>query len=387
MSVPDEPSGVDDHPLESTDWTRIQGGTEWNWSSSVRWGILIVVVLVALYDTALVDDWSALPVSMDVFDWLLVIALTVAVIVSAPVLRDRERLRWQLSRYPTDLPSLFGAVVVGSVFVVGFLGPFLVSEPTESFDRLNQPPLFLSVEDTLVSSCLGEHRGGACYGTTAHPFGTDRWGMDILEYVVFSTRTTLEMIVLVAMIAVPIATVVGIAAAYGGGWIDSVLMRYVDVQMVVPAFFIYFVLYFTYGPSHTMLIAVFGLFSWGGIARAVRLEVLRVRQEAYVSAAKAAGASTHARIRDHVIPNVTGVIVVSMTIQIPFLIVAEASLSFLGLGDAYVYSWGDIIRRGLEDIHLRAWIPAIPGIALSVTVLGFYLLGDALQQVFDPRMQ
>ncbi|MFP9192792.1 ABC transporter permease [Natronosalvus vescus] len=385
MPVPDEPSGVDGHPLESTDWARNQGSIGWDWFDVLRWGILAAVIVAAISDTVLVDEWNVLPVSMDVFDWLLVIALTVALVVSAPVLCNRDRLRWHLSRYPTDLPSVFGLVVVGLVFLVGFLGPFFVPEPTEAFDRLNQPPLLLSVDESLVSSCLGEQRGGVCHGTMDHPFGTDRWGMDVLTYVVYSTRTTLEMIVLVAMIAVPIATLVGTAAAYGGGWIDSVLMRYVDVQMVVPAFFIYFVLYFTYGPSHTMLIAVFGLFSWGGIARAVRLEVLRVRQEAYVSAAKAAGASTRARILDHVFPNVTGVIVVSMTIQIPFLIVAEASLSFLGLGDAYVYSWGDIIRRGLEDIHLRAWIPAIPGIALTVTVLGCYLLGDALQQMFDPR--
>ncbi len=356
-----------------------------------RWTVcgalaLASVVGVGVFDTLVLEEPVRLPLSMTGRGWLLATFLVLLAWIGWPVVRDPRRLAVYWNRYPLNGPSVFGLGVVVTFFAVGVSAPHVLDPPTIGIpERMEQPPMFTSVSETFVRRCVGEVAGGRCYGTLEHPLGTDRQGRDIATYVAYGTRTALEMAVLVSMIAVPIAVAVGVTAAYAGGWIDAALMRYVDVQQVVPAFFVYFVLYFFYGPSHTLLIVVFGLFSWGGIARVVRIEVLAERERAYVLAARSAGAGRLSRIRRHILPNVAGTVVTAMTMQIPFLIGAEAALSFLDLGDPDVHSWGTLIARGADAVHYRPWVTLVPGACLSVTILGFYLFGDSLQEVFDSR--
>lgn len=369
------------------DWDEGRGSSLPSLRTVVLAAALVAVAAVAVYDLRYVPTEFALTVRMTGRDYMLVAALAIAGWACAPLLRRPELPVRYWRRYPKDAPSLLGLGIVVAFVLVGLAGPLVMDPPVVEILKMNQPPAFASISEATVTNCHGEVRGGECHGTLDYPFGTDNSGRGVLAMVVFGARTALEMAVLVSMIAVPIAVTVGTTAAYVGGRVDDALMRYVDIQQIVPAFFIYIVLIFHYGASQALLIVVFGLFSWGGVARVVRAEVKREREEEYVLAAKNAGAGTLATIRRHIWPNIAATIVVAMTLQIPFLITIEAALSFIDLADEQVASWGKVIAYGWEYIDFRWWITGIPGAILTATVLGFYLLGDALQRMFDPKLE
>jgi peptide/nickel transport system permease protein len=188
-----------------------------------------------------------------------------------------------------------------------------------------------------------------------------------------------------ATLLVPIATVVGTVAATVGGWVDAVLMRYVDVQQAVPAFFIYIVAQFLYYPSLALMVGVFGLLNWGGMARLVRADALRTREEGFVLAAKSSGNSPLRVVRRHIVPNVSTTILTAVTLQIPTLIIIEATLSYLVLGDPRVYSWGQMVGVGMREFPTYWWVPTMPVVALLLTVVSLNVLGDALRDAFDPE--
>jgi peptide/nickel transport system permease protein len=182
-----------------------------------------------------------------------------------------------------------------------------------------------------------------------------------------------------------IASVVGLSAAYFGGYVDEVLMRYVDIQITFPTFFLYLLVVFLFGGSLFLMIVVFGVLGWGDIARIVRSEALQRREEAYVVAAESAGASSRWTIRRHLLPNVSNSVITAATLVIPGLILAEAALAFLGLGDPSIPSWGEIIADGRTDLDRAWWISTLPGVFLFLTILALYFLGDALRDALDPR--
>jgi peptide/nickel transport system permease protein len=167
--------------------------------------------------------------------------------------------------------------------------------------------------------------------------------------------------------------------------VDEILMRYVDIQITFPTFFLYLLLVYLFGGSLFLMIVIFGFTGWGGIARIVRSEALQRREEEYVQASKNVGASTPWVIRRHLVPNVSNSVITAATLLIPSLILFEAALSFLQLGDPTIPSWGQLIAQGRGDLGRAWWISTLPGLFLFFTILAFNFLGDALRDALDPR--
>jgi peptide/nickel transport system permease protein len=321
-------------------------------------------------------------------DWLFTMSVLAAVTyLVVPLVQHPERTRryWRrLRRRPLGLAA-FGYVV--GFFVVGTLGPLFTEPYLLDFTAKSQPPVFTSVSTVVVEECNGRVVDGACHGTFADPLGTTRTGGSILTMVVEGAMVATHVAVISAVIIVPLATAVGSVAAYVGGWVDEVLMRAVEILQVVPAILVYFICVFVYGRSLMLLVVVFGLVSWGGIARIVRAEALRLREMEYVAASEAAGGSGFHVLRQHVARNVTSVVVPAVTLQIPTLIFTETALAFLDISDPQLPSWGRIIARGIPYVETRWWVAGVPLLVLVVTLLAFNVLGDALRDVLDPRLE
>jgi peptide/nickel transport system permease protein len=234
---------------------------------------------------------------------------------------------------------------------------------------------------------MGEVVNGRCQGTMAHPLGTTGDGKDILVLVIYGMQVSMKVGLISTLLVVTIGTAVGTVAAYGGGLVDELLMRYVDIQLVFPAFFLYLLLTYLFGGSLFMFIVIFGLTGWGSIARLVRSEALQRAEEEYITAARSAGAGTLYVIRRHLVPNVSNSVITAATLLIPGFILFEASLSFLSLGDPTVPSWGQVIANGRSDLSTAWWISTFPGIFLFTTILAFNFMGDALRDALDPRQE
>jgi peptide/nickel transport system permease protein len=275
------------------------------------------------------------------------------------------------------------------VFLVALVGPAFVGVPKIGFDPPYQPPVGLSASSVDVSPCVGQATDGVCFGTMKHPLGTDGNSRDVVTIVVTGLRISLEVALISAMLLVPLATAVGTVAAEYGGWVDDVLMRFVDLQQVVPAFFVYIVVQYVFEPRLTLMLVVFGLLSWGSIARMVRSEAVQKREAEYVRAAESAGASRPWIVRKHIVPNVSNTVISAVTLQIPTLIVIEAALSYLALGDPTVTSIGNAISGALNQTEFPAywWVSTAPLVALLITVVALNLFGDTMRDVLDPRME
>lgn len=320
-------------------------------------------------------------------DGLFVATLVVGVAYGAyPLYADPRLARRYWARFREHRVAVWCLWVLAGVCAVGVLGPLVVAKPTVEVAVGYQPPAFWSVPATIPGSCVGPVVDGACRGTWQYPLGTTGDGRGILASVIYGTRVSLQVGLITATIVVLVGTTVGTVAAAAGGRVDEALMRYVDVQMTFPAFFLYLFVLYLFGGSLVLLILVFGFTSWGGTARLVRSETLQRREEGYVRAARAAGASTGWLLRRHLVPNVSGTVITNATLLVPGLILLEASFAFLGLGDPGVTSWGEVIAAGRGDLATAWWISTIPGVALFVTVLALNFVGDALRDALDPRV-
>jgi peptide/nickel transport system permease protein len=279
-----------------------------------------------------------------------------------------------------------GSNLVG-FFLIGIFGPALVGRPEGEFLARHQPPYGLAVSESKVIECIGPVSDGMCHGTLAHPLGTTGFNQDVRAVTVESTQVALQVSVVTARLVVPSATAVGTGAAQFGGWVDELLMRYVDIQQTIPPFFVYIVAQFLIGPSLLLIVGIFGLLNWGGTARLVRSEALAKREAEYVLAARSAGSSSLRTVRKHIVPNVSNTVLTAVTLQMPALIVIEATLSYLGIGPDGVGSWGNIIFHGMENFPIYWWVAVFPVLAILVTVVAFYVLGDALRDTLDPRLR
>jgi len=319
-------------------------------------------------------------------DWLLLSTLLVMVAYGVVPLYQNPRLSLQYWRqFRKNRAAVISGLYLLLVMVVGIVGPMVMSAPELSVLDAYQPPMLTSVDANVPNSCVGAQQGGICQGTFQHPLGTTSSGKDILTMIVFGMRVSIEVAFIATMMIIVIATVIGTVAAYHGGYVDEALMRYVDIQLSFPEFPLYLLLVYLFTGSLFLLIHIFGLFSWGGIARIVRSETLQRREEEYIKAANSAGASSFYIIRRHIVPNVSNNVITATTLVIPGLILAEASLSFLGLGDPNVTSWGQIIAAGRGDLSTAWWISTVPGFFLFFTILAFNFVGDALRDALDPR--
>lgn len=220
-----------------------------------------------------------------------------------------------------------------------------------------------------------------------HPLGTDQLGRDLLARLGLGTLISLGIVLSSAAISVVLGTVLGMIAGYFGGWVDVVIMRLVDIQLAIP--FILLILLFVaiLGPSITNLVAILGLTGWAVFARVARGQTLAVRELEYVEAARAIGQRDGTIILRHVLPNIVGPLTVLLTLDLPRLIILEASVGFLGLGVQPPWpTLGNLIGEGRAFILVADWLVLYPGLMIGAVVIGCNLLGDWLVRRADMKV-
>jgi peptide/nickel transport system permease protein len=221
-----------------------------------------------------------------------------------------------------------------------------------------------------------------------HWLGTDDLGRDVLARIFYGARISL----LVGFVAVGIATLLGIVfgalAGYYGGWWDAVIMRFVDIMLCFPTFFLILAVIAFLEPSIWNIMIIIGLTGWMGVARLVRAEFLSLREREFVLAARVLGASDKRIIFRHILPNALSPVLVHATLGIAGAILTESALSFLGIGvQPPTPSWGNMLIAGKQTLGTAWWLSVFPGMAILITVLGYNLLGEGIRDAIDPRVQ
>jgi len=219
-----------------------------------------------------------------------------------------------------------------------------------------------------------------------HLLGAGENGIDVLTHILYGARVSLIVSVMTVLLSALVGTIVGGVAGYFRGWLDELLMRSTDVLLAFPGILLAIFITAVLGPSLANVVFALTFTGWTGYARLFRGQVLSLRQREYVQAAKALGASGRRILGRHILPNAAGPLIVQATFGIPGAILAEASLSFLGLGvPPGTPSWGALVDQGTQYLLIAPHIALFPGLALALTVLGFNFLGDALRDALDPK--
>jgi peptide/nickel transport system permease protein len=267
--------------------------------------------------------------------------------------------------FRTNRFAVAGALVVLFMFALSFLAPIITPYDPNTLDAYHvlDPP------------------------SGAHWFGTDEVGRDVLTRMIYGARISLKVGFVAIGIATLIGTVVGLVAGYYSGWVDSLLMRFVDIMFCFPTFFLILAVITIREPSIINIMLIIGLTGWMGVARLVRAEVLSIRERDYVMAARAIGCSDLRIIFRHILPNALGPVLVYATLGIAAAILTESSLSFLGIGvPPPTPSWGNILTAGKEFLEFAWWLFLFPGLAITITSLSYYLVGEGIRDALDPRL-
>ena len=219
-----------------------------------------------------------------------------------------------------------------------------------------------------------------------HLFGTDELGRDVFSRVIYGARVSIFIGMVAVGISVVIGTILGLISGYYGKWADSLIMRFTDIMLCFPAFFLILAVIAFLNPSLTNVMIVIGFTGWMGVARLVRAETLSIKNREYIIAAKLAGLNSGKILFKHILPNVISPVFVTATLGIAGAILTESSLSFLGLGvQPPTPSWGNILTAGKDNIMFAWWLSFFPGIAILLTALGYNMLGEGLRDILDPR--
>lgn len=295
------------------------------------------------------------------------------------------RLFW--SRFSKNGLSVAGAIIVLALFAVATLAPLISPYDPNDIDRRH------------ILEAPGSR----------HLFGTDDLGRDVLSRMIWGSRVSLA----VGFVAVGISTVIGMLlgaiSGYYGGWSDRIIMRFIDIMLSIPTFFLILaVIAFIdpdiwdivipawlkeesgagfLDPSILNIMIVIGLTSWMGVARLVRAEFLSLKEREFIFAAKALGASDFRIIFRHIMLNSMAPVLVSAVLGIAGAVLVESSLSFLGIGvRPPTPSWGNILTLGKDNLGIAWWLSVFPGLAILITVLGYNLLGEGIRDSIDPRL-
>ncbi len=261
--------------------------------------------------------------------------------------------------------AIIGSVIIVLFFLIALLAPLLAPHP----------PNALSLKETLTSPCL------------EHILGTDEFGRSILSRIIFGARVSLNIALIASAVALGIGVPLGALAGYYGGRFDSIVQGLVDLTWAFPTILAALAIMFILGTGlHSVMIAV-GVVYWAGYARITRGQFLALREEEYVQAARALGASNLRIIWRHMLPNSLAPLLVQLSLGMGQVILIEASLSFLGLGaQPPTPSWGAMLSNGRAYLLVAPWLTLFPGVAIMLVVLGFNLLGDGLRDALDPRL-
>jgi peptide/nickel transport system permease protein len=221
-----------------------------------------------------------------------------------------------------------------------------------------------------------------------HLLGTDRLGRDLLSRMLVGAQNSLSVALMAIVFAAAVGTCLGLVAGYLGGWVDSLIMRCVDIMMSFPAILVALVFVVTIGASFAMVVATLALLLWAQYARLVRGQVLSVKERDFVALAQVAGASTRRLLIVHIFPNLVNSVVVLATLQIGWGIVVESALSFLGAGvPPPAPTWGNLVAEGRDVLDQAWWIAVCPGLAIMFVVLSFNLFGDWVRDALDPKLR
>jgi peptide/nickel transport system permease protein len=262
--------------------------------------------------------------------------------------------------------AMAGLAVVASLFFVAVFASHLAPYPPDQIEtsRILTPP------------------------DRAHLCGTDVLGRDVLSRMIHGAGVSLS----VGFVAVGISTMIGIVlgslAGYYSGKVDRVIMRFVDVMLCFPSFFLILAVIAFIGPNIWNIMIVIGITSWMGVTRLVRAEFLSIRERDFVQAARSQGAGDLRIIFLHILPNALAPVLVNATLGIAAAVLVESGLSFLGLGvQPPDPSWGNMLTEGKDNIEIASWLSLYPGMAILITVLGFNLLGEGIRDTLDPRLR
>ncbi|MBQ7593051.1 MAG: ABC transporter permease [Synergistaceae bacterium] len=269
-------------------------------------------------------------------------------------------------RLKSDKLAAFGLIVILMILMLAIFGPMISPYEYDAQDFMisNEPPNF------------------------SHWFGTDMFGRDLFVRVLYGARISLAVGFLASFISLFIGVIYGGISGFAGGRLDEVMMRIVDVIYSVPMMIYVILLMVVVGPGLKSIFITLGISYWAPMARIVRAEVMRLKNEEFILAAKVLGASSRRILLRHLIPNAMGPVLVTLTFSIPGAIFTEAFLSFVGLGvSAPMASWGVLCNDAVGSLAVYPYQLFFPAAAISITILAFNFLGDGLRDALDPRMR
>jgi len=269
-------------------------------------------------------------------------------------------------RFSKNRLAVAGSAIVVLLFFVSLLAPWIAPFDPTAIDLKNilQPP------------------------SATHWFGTDQLGRDVMSRMIWGSQISLKVGFVSTGIAILIGAILGSVAGYYGRWVDAVIMRFVDIMLCFPTFFLILAVIAFLEPSIWNIMIIIGVTGWMGITRLVRADFISLKERDFVQAARVIGASDARIIFIHVLPNCMASVLVAATLGVAGAILTESALSFLGIGvQPPTPSWGNILTAGKDNIDIAWWLSLYPGLAILVTVLGYNMLGEGIRDSLDPRLR
>ena len=286
-------------------------------------------------------------------------------------IRRRQALSRAWGQFRHHTPGMIGLGILVFAVLMAIAAPLLADEAGLRAINVTHNPTFANPSE---------------FG----PLGTDSLGRDVMTQFIWGARTSLLVGLAATILAILIGSIVGITAGFYGGKIGGVLMRITEWFLVIPFLPLAIVLAAILGPSVQNIILVIGITSWPSTTRLIQAQVLTLRERDYVDRSRALGASNWHLMSRHILPNVSPLILANTTLTVPIVILSEATLSFLGLGDPSNASWGKMLDDAFESgaVTLEAWWYFVPpGLGILLVVLAFTLVGQALEEILDPRLR